>query len=169
MPAIASRFRKYHFESVAHIFQQALRAYPENVTVLCGKLSPETLARKLREAREAKNRYGWVSPLIDETLWATNADNLMFVPSDSEVLITNKANPRRASLDQPDVKSRQSVIEVSLTNPEMLVHFCWLLHTKVFNPKPSFLIVGSTDTQIKQMEQTYDIAFDKTEEGWLVL
>lgn len=161
-PAIPSRLRKYAFEAVAHIWGEALRKYP-NPVEFSSHLTPETLARKLREARDAKQRYGWQHPAVDDKLWNLHAEEITVTPKSETVIL----GPRFAKFSSEPVQATEighKDLTVEIKGQNDIEALCLLLHNRVFTPRPTFLVIGLDDNQIESLELRYDVGFIKVGE-----
>jgi len=173
--SIPSKHRKHHFESVAPIWARAIRDFPKSFLVDVGSLSVETVTRKLREAREAKQTYGWQHPDINDEEWNERCHLISIEPTKNGVLIGSK---HKKQVDrQSEQKNELKIVESRDNEVHVRVDFndveklCKLLHEKAFNPKPVFVVHGLTEDQKTDLENRYDIALDKTtdEEGCYVI
>jgi hypothetical protein len=163
--SIPSKHREHHFQSVAHIWAEALKNFPANTVVKSGKLSHETLCRKLREGREAKNKYGWKNPLIDEALWAERAEQISVEPFSDYVLMGGKdkkaQDAKGVPVDMAPENHSRPVIHVT-AEMESVERICKLMNDKVFHPRPIVILHQITSSQVQSLEERYDLAINQT-------
>ena len=67
---IPSRLSQAAFNRVAHIWSAAITTFPKPCVITETEYSFNTLARLIRDARIAKNRYCWPLPDVDEKQWS---------------------------------------------------------------------------------------------------
>jgi len=159
---IPARYREHLFAGVAHIIGNALRAYPQAVKVNTNGLSPETFARRLREAIESKRLYGYKHPAIDESLWADRYDELLCSVATGELYIGTKQAIKQGNVTKQGsaVPKRDAAeVEVSSNNPENIERVLRLLNDRAFDPMPNFVIFNITEAQVADYESRYDISF----------
>jgi hypothetical protein len=164
MPSIPPRHRKHVFDSVAHIWKAALEAYPSVVSADPGGLSLDTLVKKLRDSRDAKNNYKWEHPLVDEKLWLERSERIKIGQNlVGKVVILGAAESLRdyrngstpAILGAPEVAfSWQSFNQVE--------QLCWI--ATQMTPRQIFVVRGLTDEQRASLEQRYDVGIIKLDE-----
>ena len=164
MPSIPPRHRKHVFDSVAHIWKAALEAYPNVVSADPGGLSLDTLVKKLRDSRDAKNNYKWEHPLVDERLWLERSERIKIGQNlVGKVVILGAAESLRdyrngstpAILGAPEVNfSWQSFNQVE--------QLCWVATQMA--PRQIFVVRGLTDEQRASLEQRYDVGIIKLDE-----
>jgi hypothetical protein len=164
MPSIPPRHRKHVFDSVAHIWKAALDAYPNVVSADPGGLSLDTLVKKLRDSRDAKNNYKWEHPLVDEKLWLEHSERIKIGQNlVGKVVILGAAESLRdyrngstpAILGAPEVAfSWQSFNQVE--------QLCWV--ATQMTPRQIFVVRGLTDEQRTSLEQRYDVGIIKLDE-----
>jgi hypothetical protein len=166
--SIPSRFQKQHFDSLAAVWAEAVRTYPETITVIPGSLSVDTLARKLRDARFAKNKWGYLYPEIDEALWAQNNLKVKVgIGQDGKV----KLGPLTPKTIEP--------VGVPIKTGEYLIlwdtrfdldRVCDFLGTVKIEPKPYFVIKDLSPAEIRRLEGSFNVGFVQlTENKWQVV
>ena len=164
--SIPSKHREHHFQSVAHIWAEALRNFPNLTKVATTTLSPETLCRKLREGREAKIKYGWQNSLIDEASWKAHAEQISIEPFTDHVLMggkdLKKANAGKAvvaAISTPEL--HRPIMHVNDTI-DGIERICKLMNDKVLSPRPIIYIYNLTSNQVASLEERYDLAINPT-------
>jgi len=168
MPMIPGRFKKHQFDQVAEHLGRALREYPNAVAVNPHPLSIDTIARKLREAIQAKKIYSWRHPSIKEELWNAHIHELVIATettgSTPRVLIgtnnavkLNRSQPVGTSTEAKS-QSLAPSIKLDATTPTELESICMLLHLKRLIPAPIFLVTGLSPLTIESLENRYDVA-----------
>lgn len=172
MPFVPSRFKEAHFQSVANIWGDALLAYPKTITVSSIKYSTETLARKLREAREAKRRYKYESHFINEELWRRFSDEISIEINEKNELIVGSKQEKKQNKEVESIAvtigKQQIIVNVSAEFSK-IEQLCLLLHERAFNPAPVFVLTGLTDEQAVSLESRYDVALSKENDTWMIL
>ena len=168
MPTIPSRFRRYVFEQVAPFWAQALERYPNAIIITPTKISPETLVRKLREGREAKNRHAWTSPLVNEAKWAELSGKIMVTPLNDGKVQMGPPEAKETVGFQAVVTTKNEIF-IKWEKEEELESFCKLV--RLFDPKPSFVVLGLNPKLIESLEQRYDVGFEVREDkkSWDVI
>lgn len=171
---IPPRFRESHFQRFAQYIVASLRAWPTPVQASPGQLTPETFARCVREAIQAKLRYGWQHPDLDEQLWATNGGNISVAIEEGIVLIgditaINEARKamlaKAANFDKPDAPNETCIFLSS--DPNMIQRLCGLIAEGCFPGGTSFLLSTMlSHTQVEEYETMFDVSFVQTERGW---
>jgi hypothetical protein len=164
LPNIPSRFREYNWIMLAPYWAKALEVYPKAVVIRPSGISFETLARKLRESRFAKDKYGYLSPLIDESRWASLADKLLITPLDTGNVQIGPFQPKDLIAFEAALTSRNQIL-IRCQNPSAVESFCNLVSQRVFDPKPSFVMFGLDPTTIESLEERYDVGFVAREDG----
>jgi hypothetical protein len=176
MPTIPSRFKESQFRQVAEHIGAALREFPDCIKVHPKPYSAETIARKIREAINAKVQYGWKHPSINEDQFLANFENLVTSITEESppaVIVGSRdavkkytqvasaigtSEPTRV----PPTLGRFEIVIAAPTQDE-LEHLCLLLHNKKLEPTPVFSVRGLTPDQIESLEQRYDVAILPTE------
>jgi hypothetical protein len=164
MPTIPSKFREYNFQSLAQYWAAALNAFPKAVNVKPENISTETLVRKLRESRVAKEQYHWTHPSVDEVLWTQHAKDLVISPLLDGTVSIGSVNATEPVAFEGALTSRNDFC-IEWKNKETLETFCNLVSQKVFAPKPSFIIFGLDSNTIADLENRYDVGFFPREDG----
>ncbi len=158
MPNIPSKYREYNFQALAPYWAEALRVFPKTVVIKPVNLSPETLARKLRESRVAKDTYHWKHPSVDEALWALNAEKITVALTDTGNVTMGERSSREIMPSQVTLVSDAS-ITLRLSNIETRESFCSLISQRVFDRKHTFVVLDLDDATIADLESRYDIGF----------
>ena len=109
---IPSRLRQVAFNRVAHIWSAAITSFPKPCVITETEYSFNTLARLIRDARIAKNRYGWPLLCVDEKQWFAISPTLAFYESGGEYFL----GPRQ------DGQKRELVGKVSTEKDEIVFH-----------------------------------------------
>jgi hypothetical protein len=161
-PTIPSRFRRYVFEQVAPYWAQALEKYPNAVIVSPTSLSAETLARKLREGREAKNRYSWTSPLVDEEKWNRLSEKLIVTLLANNTVQIGPAEAKEVTAFEAVITTKNEIF-IKWKTVEELENFCKV--AKLFEPKPLFVVFDLTPPLIESIESRFDVGFVSRESG----
>ena len=168
MPQIPSKYREHVFHAFAHIWGEALRAYPQSVVVTPTNLAIDTFVRKMRESRVAKNEYKWQHPAVSESLWAELAHLLEITPSKEGKVIVGIKNapqiPFVGNIEQP-------ISTLLYDNPQVFEQFCFALSTLQITPKIDLRIEGLNQAIVDQLEQRYNIGFlpDAVGKYWTVI
>lgn len=172
-PMIPSRFKETHFAAVAHIWGIMLDNYPSDLLAETKEFSHETLCRKLREAREAKKRYGYKHPKINEANWERLAYKISVEVTNNGVLLASKDKKKQ------EKENKEAVVSLIPNNKKVVInvtadfakieHLCLLLSERVFNPSPVFVLASITDEQIISLEGRYDVAFVKENDQWVII
>ena len=158
MSQIPSKFRKTQFDYVAPIWGQAIEAYPVPVEFDPAPLSADTYARKLREARQAKQKFGYQNPAINEEKWRHYATDIAIsVKSDGKVCLG--PNQLTAPAKQITTLTRADEVVVEFLSLQDLENLCLLIERNIFHPKPVFVVTGLNDETIASLEERYDVAF----------
>lgn len=166
MPTIPSKYKQHQFAQVAEHIASALRSWPIAVRINPTPLSVDTLARKLREAIEAKKLYGWRYPTLDEKLWDSWSELLVAgIDQDSKTGASILLGSRDA-IKSRKVKSvgvtagERQKQEIELVSPtvEDLEYICLILHSKKLKPVPVVSVRGLTQATVDSLELRYDVA-----------
>lgn len=166
MPTIPSKYREYNFHALAPYWAEALRSFPNAITIQPSGVSQETLVRKLRESRVAKETYGWTHPSVDEALWLMHSKELVITPTTNGLVQIGKELPKETTPFHGDIVTNAAPpTVVDYRSPDVLESFCAVLSQKIFNPKPSFIIHGLTPDIISDFESRYDVGFTPREDG----
>lgn len=166
MSSVPARYKKSQFDKYAPALGAALTAYPNAVRVPCGSYSVETIARCLREARDAKLSLDYTHPSIDEVLFARHGrelktgmrkDYVLLGPRES---ITPLSKALEIAFEQP-VQAVTATVEVK-PSPDALERICWLLSNRTLDPPPSFVIrfPQRTETEIQTIIDSYEVRYD---------
>jgi hypothetical protein len=159
--SIPSKFRQHNFEQMTPYWKAALEAFPAPVEIDPLPHTAETIARRLREARKAKEKYKWTSANIDELLWANHATGV-------DICLTNEGKVVMKPHDVPMPKSNimakiesqiKNVIIFSWQDFSDVERLCKLLHERAFNPRPQFWLAGLSKEQVLSLEERYDVGF----------
>lgn len=164
---IPSRFARRAFDRVAVDLARALNEWPSPVIVQPTG-SPDTLARCLREAIEAKKRYGYKIPGASDALFNEYEPHLVVsIDKDTATVVIGERNAVKAAL--PKISEAVAVrIEHSLSPDEPTLRaVCALLSKKSINPVPLFSVKGSDPSLRNILEAQFDVAFvpDEKEQG----
>lgn len=165
MAQIPSKHKEHQFHQVAEHLGAALDAFPNAVQIDPSPLAIDTMARKLREAIVAKNKYSWKHPAVNEEKWTANQAALVVSINGSKILIgpldavrkqqfVIKAVAAAPVAEQPST----SVIDLVGQSEVELEHVCLLLHLRRMRPAPVFQVYNLTEDQIESLERRYDIA-----------
>ena len=150
MPTIPSKYREYNFHALAKYWSAALLAYPKSVTITPEGISFETLTRKLRESRVAKETYGWKHTAIDEALWNAHAKDIIVTPQDNGTVFMGPKDAMELVAFEGAITSRNDIL-IEWTDKEQLDVFCNLASQRVFNPKPSFVLFNLDEATIADL------------------
>lgn len=164
MPTIPSKYREYNFTVLAPYWAQALAIFPKVLVIDPSTLSGETLARKLRESRVAKETYKWKSPLVDEAKWAETADKIVISLSEKGQVTMGERQGREQVEAQVRVLN-DAAITLRLSNTETREAFCSLVSQRVFGPNVQFIVTDLDETTITDLENRYDVGFVPQEDG----
>jgi hypothetical protein len=173
MPVILARFRESNFQKLASIWAKALQEFPREVLVT-SVLSNETLARKIREAREAKQRHGWLHSEINEEQWKLLAHEISVEVTDKGVLLASKVhkqqerNKKNLEIEFETSTKTEWVVTVTATF-EKIETLCLMLSSHSFEPAPIFILKFLTDEQAQSLEERYDIVLVKENNEWRIL
>jgi hypothetical protein len=162
---IPSKYRQSSFERVAAHWGAALNQHPTPLDINPAPLSRLSFMRLLREAREAKNIYGWTHPSIDEELWQEHASQITISETSNGVsmgLKHAKFPPKSALVGEPIAKTLDAT-DFKWTAFTELEALCLLLDKKAFVPAPAFLVENLTDDLIQSLEARYNVAFVQLE------
>ena len=107
---IPSRLSQAAFNRVAHIWFEAITKFPKPCVIAETEYSFNTLARLIRDARIAKNRYGWPLLCVDEKQWSAISPTLAFYESGGQYFL----GPRQ------DGQKREPVGKVSTEKDEIV-------------------------------------------------
>lgn len=165
LPRVPSRYREYIFQSVAHFWAEALNKYPDAITINPGNLTNETLARKLRETRIAKDKYGWQSPNISDAKWATISPQLLITPLDNGLVQIGPQTAKNIAKFDATLLSNEPSVTVKWTDKATLELFCNLVSQRAFEPRPHFVILGLDEALITDLEARYDVGFAPHEDS----
>ena len=170
LPTIPSRHREYNWRLVEPIWAKAVAAYPTTIVVAKGQLSHETLARKLREARYARDRYVYPTS-IDKTRWEEISPKIAITPMDDGTVRLGPSDTRELVAFEAALTSRNEIHINWANKPDELERLCALLHAHVFDPKPNFVLRGLTDQLIASLEERYDVGFALREDkkSWVIV
>lgn len=172
MPSIPSRFKITTFRRVAPILGAALRAFPNAISIECGKLSPDTVARLLRDAIAGKQKYGHSHPDVDELLWTANIDKICVSLTVDGLFIGPIEAIKEKSLSPAASIGTVAIAEVppvrfipySTNEFEFL---CSLISNKAFHPPIVFLVKRSAVkdylSSVEDIENRYDVVFSEVE------
>jgi hypothetical protein len=160
---IPSRFRQQHFDSLAHVWRDALAAYPSAVLVDPAPLAPDTFARKLREARYAKERFGWKHPFIDEAKWKELNEKIDVGFTDDGRIRLGVPKSQEAALIGKTERFDEYLIKWN--NETDLSNICAFFTWCVIHPKPFFVVQNLTTDLIVKLEAAHDIAFNQLEQN----
>jgi hypothetical protein len=167
---IPSKYREPMFLTVAPYWGEALQRWPSAITIRPLHLAPETLVRKLREARVGKETYKWKTTCIDEVLWANHAKDMVITPLPDGTVQMGPADATGTSPATQPVAAKETEVFVKISDKFALEHFCNLVAQRVFNPKPAFVLTGLDATLIADLETRYDIGFMPRDDGaWDVI
>ena len=158
---IPPSYRQEAFNRVAAHWAAALNAYPSPVVINTGKMSFYHFARLLRNAREAKNRYSWTHPLIDENKWSSVASLITVTDSSDGVLLGPKESkfPPKGSTVGTLKPFASSDITCEWRSLEDLERLCFLLDQKLLTPVPAFIVSNLTPDIIESLEARYAVGF----------
>lgn len=152
--SIPYRFRKNLFDGVAHLIGKVLVELPFPVEIQPEPLTAETMARRLREAVTAKQKYGWRHPRIDDELFALHADKLSFSPQGDKVV----AGERGKLAGKPAVQLHGRVPTGHLftpENPRDLHTLLDLIDRRLFSP-PLDIVTPKVNNP-EELETQYEI------------
>ena len=171
LPRVPARYREYVFQSVAHFWAEALNKFPDAITINPGNLTNETLARKLRETRIAKDKYGWQSPAISDTKWASIASQLLITPLDNGLVQIGPQTAKNIAQFDATLVTNTQTFTVKWTDKATLELFCGLVSQRAFEPRPHFTIYGLNEALITDLEARYDVGFAPNADGksWEVI
>jgi hypothetical protein len=162
--SIPSRYKRSLFDRFAPVLGYVLRKFPVAVPVDPKPLSVETYAARFRDAKKAKQLYGYKHPEVDEVLFEKHAPDITTAMHDGKVFIGSRESVRAAlSVAVGEVLTPVTATiahEVGVGFSEQL---CFLIDRKAFNPQPQFVIVGLTPEQATSLEQRYDVGLHPTE------
>lgn len=169
-PQPPSRYRLYNWQALETFWSQAINAYPQAIVIPHGNISNETLARKLREARYAKDRYNHPSS-IDAAKWKEITPKLYVTCCDNGTVTIGPEAAKYVTPFEAVVTSSNSVFIKWDNKKSTLEDFCALAHARAFEPKPVFIVLGLTDDLIADLESRYDVGFTPREDGksWIVV
>jgi hypothetical protein len=170
---IPAKYREERFQRVAHVWGAALNAYPNAIEVNPSPLSFFAYARLLRDARTAKDKYGWQHPAIRESLWQ-HAASITVTEAESGIGVllgpTEAKFPPRAL--PAGVVAETDMLEFRWSNEAELEAFCLLHDKKCVWPRQSFYTTGLTTALVASLEERYDIGFVPHESDatkWLIV
>ncbi len=175
LPTIPSRFREYNWLALEPFWAQALAAYPKTLTITSQGTSNETLARKLRECRYARDRYNFAFHVANEAKWRELAERLVVTPTDDGKVTIGPPQAAQTGLQtvgfEAVVSGQNQVFIKWDAHPQVLESFCALIHARAFDPKPQFVVFGLTPELIESLESRYDVGFQPREDGksWIVI
>ena len=164
MPLIPSKYREYHFQSLAVYWAEALKDVGKGVVITPKNLSQDTLVRKLRESKTAKDKYGWRHPLVDEVLWQQFSPSLVITPLNDGTVRIGKEGTKALVAFEGAITSNNQIL-INWKDKATLEHFCKLASLRVFDPKPSFVVFGLDEQLITDLENRYDVGFNLREDG----
>ncbi|MDE2097269.1 MAG: hypothetical protein KGL39_08510 [Patescibacteria group bacterium] len=165
--SIPSIFREHVFHTMAPFWESAIASFPQAIVINDERWSAETLMRKLRESRQAKQRYGWVDSLIDETKWKELSPRLhirLVVSHDQTLVSIGPEEPTEYRAFEAVVTNRNDIF-VRCPDTPTLEKFCRCVEAGIFSPTPRYVIYGLTDDQVTDLEARYDIGFVKRPDG----
>lgn len=161
MNTIPHRFSRANFDRYADALGAALRAFPAPIEVDPSPYSVETYASRFRDAREAKKRYGYEHPHVDNVLFTQYADELSVAIQTRTLLIGPRAAIRAKTESQAgtvQTPASKDQVQVQAT-VEALEAVCSLLDKRHLSPPPKFFVRGLNPDIISSLEQRYDVAF----------
>ncbi len=161
MPTIPSRLREYVFTDLAPFWAEALNKWPEPIYIDPTPRSNESLAKKIRDSREAKTIYGWKHPSVDEAKWTEFAHQIAVSLEDSFVIMGPRGSKRKHG-SKPFGTVKKDIITIIPTPLAQLEELCSLLHHRLMKPQPTFL-VSVDPSLVADFENRYDIAFLPTD------
>ena len=164
---IPSIFRQSAFNTMAPFWVRALTDHPFAIVIQDERWAPETLVRKLREARQAKAKYGWTHPDIDEKRWIELSEKIFPRIQDDGKQTVVILGPQEAKDYRAFTSSvtNQGEVFVTFVEQDTLEDFCSCVTRRIFTPLPNFVIYGITDNQVVDLEARYDIGFVKRADG----
>ena len=159
---IPNKYKQHAFNRVAKHWAFALQNHPTPVSVDSSPVTPLSMMRLLREARIAKDLYGWQYPELDDALWKDIADDLTLTEGKGCVIIGLKS-AKFAPKSEIGVQVPLHETEFKWSTEQELDAFCLLLDHKLIVPRPNFVIYNLTPKQIESLESRYEIGFVPSE------
>ena len=162
---IPSRFRKQHFDSVAEIIGSALTLSPERPAIIltdAGKCG--TLMRKLREALQAKERYGYTHSSINEDSWLAYGKELVVAERSDELDLYILVGTRHA-ISKHNTKEQVKTIrnaEFFYDAPNRAALETLLRIVRNFKPMP-LISCYLTEAEVVALEREFEIGLAKHE------
>lgn len=169
-PKVASRYREYHFIDMRPYWESALEAWPDGVTIEPKSHSVETLAKKLREARIGKDKFGTSdtyklsSPDLEQK-WRELAHRIVLTVTPDSKLTMGPQNPKNYKAFEGVITTKNEIYIDWKGQPSVLENFCQSVSDRLFTPKPAFVVLGLTDAQVKDLEERYDMGFSPRVDG----
>lgn len=158
--SIPPKHRKAAFDRVALAWSQALNAHPQPIVIDPSPLATVSFARLLRDGREAKNKYGWVSSLINDEKWKVLANDLTVTErTDGYIGIGLQSAKFPAEGTPVGTPVLADEVAVKWTDPQQLDALCFLLDRKLLFPVPRFVLTDLNDAIITSLESRYEVGF----------
>ena len=154
-----NRFSETVFRRYAHVIGAALNAYPQAIKVDPWPIRADSYKQPLRDAMEAKSRYGYQHALINNDLF-DNYFSLLVVSSDNANLVY--IGPRNAVVRKgvietgtiKGIKDNTAEIEVKI---DYLAELCFLIRNKAFTPMPEFVVSIPSPDLATKCEELYHV------------
>lgn len=158
---IPAKFRKAAFDRVASHWADALKQHPVPIVFNPHPLASISFVRIMRDGREAKNKYGWVNPLINDTQWAEIVDQLSVTEMKDGMVSIGLQSAKFPSDATPagSVLSSEPITVVEWTEPQQLDALCFILERKLLHPRPNLVVSNLNEALIVSLESRYEVGF----------
>lgn len=158
---IPNKYRQSAFLRVAHMWADALAKYPTPATIDTFPFAAISVIRLVRNAREAKNTYGWIHPGINDKKWAELNDTLTVTEVDERTITIGLQSAKFPPKSEPigAVQSTEPITQVEWHDVKELDSLCFLLERKLLHPRPNLVVSNLTDEIITSLESRYEVGF----------